>query len=131
MATLISPLWVDLPRKTKKAKRVSLNLNAYRNLHFILNNQAKIAYKEAMKDQLEGLKLKTPVRLNFTLWRKDRRAGDRANVLSVVEKFLCDALVEYGCLPDDTDEFIAGQTYQTGGVDHERPRVEVEIIESD
>ena len=127
---ITSPLHVDLPRKTKKDKRLILNLNNYRNLHFILNNQAKIAYKEAMKDQLEGVKLKTPVKLNFTLWKKDRRIGDRANVLSIIEKFLCDALVEYGCLPDDCDEFISGQAYRTGGIDRENPRVTIEIIEN-
>lgn len=107
-----------------------MNLNTYRNLHFILNNQVKIAYKEAIKEQLDGLKLKTPVRLKFTLWRKDKRAGDRANVLSIVEKFFCDALVEYGCLPDDCDKYIAGQTYRTGGLSKDNPRVDIEIIES-
>ncbi|MFA6897200.1 MAG: hypothetical protein WCQ96_02865 [Patescibacteria group bacterium] len=129
MPIFISPLYVDLPRKTKKDKRVMLNLNTYRNLHFIINNQAKVSYKEVMKDQLEGLKLKTPIKLKFTLWRKDKRVGDRANVLSVIEKFFCDALVEYGCLADDNDEFISGQVYETGGIDRDNPHVEIEIIE--
>ncbi|MDD4601504.1 MAG: hypothetical protein PHQ46_10700 [Negativicutes bacterium] len=127
---LTSPLYVDLPRKTKKDKRVYLNLNVYPNLHYQTYNQAKIAYKEELKNQLEGLKLKTPIRLNFTLWRKDRRVGDRANVLAVVEKFFNDALKEWGCIEDDNDGFIVGETYRTGGVDKNNPRVDIEIIES-
>jgi len=83
-----------------------------------------------MKSQLEGVKLKTPVKLNFTLWKKDRRVGDRANVLSVIEKFFCDALVEYGCLTDDNDGYISEQSYRTGGIDKDFPRVEIEIIEN-
>jgi len=83
-----------------------------------------------MKSQLEGVKLKTPVKLNFTLWKKDRRVGDRANVLSIIEKFFCDALVEYGCLEDDNDGYISEQSYRTGGIDKDFPRVEIEIIEN-
>jgi hypothetical protein len=83
-----------------------------------------------MKSQLEGLVLKTPVRLKFTLIRGDRRAGDRANVLSIVEKFFCDALKEYGCIPDDNDNYISGQTYETGEIDKKNPHVKIEIIEN-
>ena len=126
---IISPLFVDLPRKTKKDKRIYLNLNTFRNLHFIINNQAKVIYCEQMRKQLEGLKLKTPIVLTFILYRKDKRKGDRANPLSIVEKFFCDALVCWGCIPDDTDEFIESSHYYTGGIDRENPRVEIEIME--
>ena len=36
-----SPLFVMLPRKTTKDKRISLNMNTYRNLHHRTNNDAK------------------------------------------------------------------------------------------
>lgn len=129
MAKFISPLYIRIA-KSEKGKKYQLNLNEYRNWHYQVNNSIKKKYCEQMKTQLEGVKLKTPIRLNFTLWRKDKRVGDRANVLAVVEKFFCDALKEYGCIEDDNDGFIAGETYATGGIDRDNPRVDIEIIES-
>jgi hypothetical protein len=127
MIKIISPLFVDLPRKTMKDKRIYLNLNVYRNLNRFTNGDAKKIYCEDMEEQLKGLILKTPVALTFTLYRKDKRKGDRANPLSICEKFFCDALVHWGCLPDDTDEFIFSTEYFTGGIDRENPRVEIII----
>lgn len=126
---ITSPLYIRTA-KSEKGKKYYLNLNQYRNWHYQVNNAIKQKYCERMKDQLEGLKLKTPISLKFTLWRKDKRVGDRANVLSVIEKFFCDALVEYGCLADDNDEFISGQVYETGGIDRDNPRVTIEITET-
>ena len=126
-----SPLYVEVSRNTMGPKKVLLNLNAYPNLYYQTYNKAKIEYKELMKDQMEGVKLNTPIMLNFKLWRKDSRKGDRANVLAVVEKFFCDALQEWGCIENDSDEYILGQTYSTGGIDRDFPRVEIEIIEAD
>jgi Holliday junction resolvase RusA-like endonuclease len=54
---------------------------------------------------------------------------DRANVLSVHEKFFCDALVESGCLPDDNDLYIKKTTYVSKGVEPGNGRVEIEITE--
>ena len=126
---LISPLFVDLPRKTKKDKRIYLNLNYFRNLHFVINNQAKVIYCSQMRKQLEGLVLKTPIVLTFILYRKDKRKGDRANPLSICEKFFCDALVHWGCIENDTDEFIESSHYYTGGIDRSNPRVEIVVEE--
>lgn len=39
--TFTTKTFVDLPKKTKKDKRVHLNLNTYRNLHHIISNQSK------------------------------------------------------------------------------------------
>ena len=126
---VISPLFVDLPRKTKKDKRIYLNLNYFRNLHYVVNNQAKAIYCSQMRKQLKGLVLKTPIVLTFILYRKDKRKGDRANPLSICEKFFCDALVYWKCLKDDTDEYIESSHYYTGEVDRENPRVEIEVAE--
>lgn len=128
---IISPLYVDLPRKTKKDKRVYLNLNVYRNLHYISNNQAKAIYCEQMKEQLIGVKFEKPISIIFVLFKKDKRKIDRANVLSIVEKFFCDTLVHYGCIEDDNDDYIFSTEYFTGGIDRENPRVEISIREVD
>ena len=126
-----SPLFIDLPRKTKKDKRVYINLNTYRNLHYISNNQAKEIYTEQMAEQLSGKKFKTPIRLKFTLFKKTKRKTDRANILSITEKFFCDALVKYNCIKDDNDDYILNTFYQSGEIDKDDPRVEISIIENE
>lgn len=127
MVKIISPLFVDLPRKTKKDKRIYLNLNVYRNLNRFTNGDAKIIYCEDMEKQLKGLVLKTPVRITYVLFKGSKRKTDRANILSVVDKFFCDALVHWGCIFDDEDKFIFSTHYYTGGIDSENPRCEITI----
>ena len=127
MIKIISPLFVDIPRKTMKDKRIYLNFNVYRNLHYIVNNQAKEIYCELMEKDLKGLKLKPPIGIAYILFKGSKRKTDRANILSVVDKFFCDALVHWKCLPDDEDKFIFSTKYFTGGIDRENPRVEILI----
>lgn len=116
-----------LPRKTKPPKKAIINLNNYRNWNYIISNQAKHEYKNVLRPQLQGLKLAHPISLYFVLYKGSNRKSDRANVLSIQEKFFCDALVEYGCIPDDSDDFIVSTTYVSGWVDKDNPRVELII----
>ena len=123
----ISPTSLYLPRKTMPDKKMMLNFNVYRNIHYAVNGQAKIIYTKLMKDQLEGVKLQTPINIEFILYKYQNRDMDRSNVLSIVEKFFCDALTHYGCIEDDNDKFISSTKYRTGGVDSKNPRVEIII----
>ena len=120
------PLFVRLTKKTPKGKKI-INLNNYRNWHFIVNSKAKIAYSEQLKEVLSPLKFKKRISLHFVLFKGSKRKSDRANVLSIHEKFFCDALTHYGCIPDDDDEVIESTHYSGGGLDRENPRVEVYI----
>lgn len=124
-----SPLSLVLPRKTKDDRKVYLNLNGYRNWHFQVSNQIKQLYCEEMMEFLYRKKFTPPISLTFTLWKGSNRKIDRSNILSITEKFFCDALTHYGCIPDDNDEFIVETRYKTGGIDKENPRVDIEIIE--
>ena len=124
--TISAPLYIELG--VKKIKRYYINLNQYRNWCFQVSNNIKKRYKQKIYTQVKDLKL-TRITLIFTLWKKDRRKIDRANVLSIHEKFFCDALVESGCIPDDNDNYIKKTVYKTGGIDKLDPRVEIEIIE--
>jgi hypothetical protein len=127
MFKLESPLIVIIPRKTKDDKKIYLNLNVYRNLHFIVNNQAKEIYCKLMEKKLKGIKFKDQIDITFTLFKSSNRKIDRSNVLSIVEKFFCDALVHHKCIPDDNDDYIKATHYKSGGLDRENPRVEIEI----
>jgi hypothetical protein len=83
-----------------------------------------------MEEQLKGKVLKTPISLQFELCNPTKRKTDRANILSIVEKFFCDALVHYGCIPDDNDEFIKSSFYTSGDIDRENPRANIWIKEN-
>ncbi len=125
-----SPLAVFLPRKTIADKKMILNLNNYRNWMHILNNQIKVAYKEAMADQLrEVVKLNPMVSIELTYWKPTKRRSDRSNVLCVHEKFFLDALVGAGWIEDDSDEFVDSTKYLGGEIDRVNPRVEIVVRE--
>ncbi len=124
-----SPLFVTLPRKTTKDKRIALNMNTYRNLHHRTNNDAKKAYHELMRYNLEELKINTPVEITYQVFKASKRRLDKMNVISVVSKYLLDSITEYGCWEDDSDEFVKKETVLPTELDRERPRVEITIKE--
>ncbi len=126
---IISPLFVMLPRKTKAAKRVSLNMNTYRNLHHRTSNDAKKAYTELVREQLIDLDIQTPVEITYKVYKASNRRLDKMNVISVVSKFLLDAITEYGCWEDDNDIYVKTETILPTELDRVNPRVEVIIKE--
>lgn len=124
----ISPLFVILPRKTMKDKKYILNLNNYPHWHYIVYNNLKKKYSEEMTEQMKGVKLETPITINFILYKNSNRSSDRSNTLCVIEKFFCDALVNHGVIPDDSDEYISDTHYFDNGVDKNNGRVEIEVV---
>ena len=121
------PLWVILPRKTKKDKKMALNLNIYRNLNFMVNNQMKHIFKEQVAPRLVGLKIDTPIEITYTVFYPTKRLADISNVCCVVDKFFCDTLVETGVLEDDNYTYIPKVIYAFGGIDKDNPRCEAVI----
>ncbi len=126
---VISPLAVYLPRKTMKDKKYILNLNNYRNWHYIVNNQIKARYCLEMRSQLSEIKPCGTITLSFKYFKPSKRKCDRANIYAIQEKFFSDALVYYGIIKDDSDEYIARSIYEPVELDRKNPRVEIEIIE--
>ena len=126
---IISPLHVIIPRKTKKDRRIALNMNVYRNLHHSVNGQAKKLYLELLREQLEGLHIQTPVEITYKVFKPTKRILDKMNVISVVSKFLLDAITELGCWEDDNDNFVKTETILPTEIDRSNPRVEVTIKE--
>ncbi len=126
---IISPLYIDLPRKTKKDKRVYINLNAYRNLHFLVNNQVKKMYLEAIREQINSKVIETPVTISYKVYKPTKRRLDKMNVIAVTSKYLLDAITELECWEDDNDEFVKTETILPTEYDKGNGRVEI-IIES-
>ena len=124
---IVSPLYIDLPRVKTKAKRVYLNLNSYRNLHYITNNNVKKAYLEVIREQIEGLVIQTPVNITYRVLKPSKRRLDKMNVVAVVSKYLLDALTEVGFWEDDNDEFVKEETIKPTVYDKGNGRIEIII----
>lgn len=133
--TLRMPLWVILPRKTKADKKFALNLNVYRNSHYQILNNAKKTLKEILASNLMdlGIKdlgdLKPPFCFTYTLYPPTRRLVDLGNVLSIVQKFCDDALIDLGLIEDDNYQILRKVIYEFGWIDKENPRAELRIDE--
>jgi Holliday junction resolvase RusA-like endonuclease len=124
---IIAPLAVYLPRKTKKDQRIAVNLNTYRNLHFLVNNQAKKIYGEMIRDQIKGKVIQTPVSIQYRVYKASKRHLDKGNVICVTQKYLLDALTEEGCWTDDNDDFIKTEVMHPTRLDRKNPRCEILI----
>lgn len=105
-----SPLYIDLPRVRTKYKRVYLNMNSYGNTNTFTNNEVKKAYLEMIREQLEGVVLETPIEVCYRVYKPSKRRLDKMNVVSVVSKYLMDALTTIGCIEDDNDDIIQSET---------------------
>lgn len=126
---IVSPLYVLVPRRLKKDRKIALNLNIYRNLHHSVNGLAKKVYTEMMREQLQNLNIKTPVEITYQVFKPTKRILDKMNVVSVVSKFLLDAITSYGCWEDDNDNFVKTETILPTEIDRSNPRVEIFIKE--
>lgn len=129
---LIFPLFIEIPRKKSPNKRFYLGLNPYRNTNFHTLNQAKVLWKEVVRESLEkrsGERSAPPYRFVYTIYPSSGRKFDLGNVLSIVQKFTDDALSESGIIPDDNYKIIPAIDYRFGAVDKENPRVELEILQ--
>jgi hypothetical protein len=126
---IILPLSVTLPRKKKEDKVFTLNLNIYRNSHHFILNDAKIAYKEKVRESIVGMeKIEySPLIFTYTLYPSSGRKFDLPNVCSIIDKFTCDALIEFGIIPDDSYKVIGNVIYKFGRVDKDNPRCELVI----
>ena len=84
-------------------KKIKLNLNVYRNLHYQVNNKAKIIFKEKLLNNYPVLALIKSdfIRVNYDVIPSSRQKFDIMNIVSIVDKFFLDALVNIGCIPDD------------------------------
>lgn len=128
---IVLPLKVVLPRVTKKDKNVYLNLNTYRNLHYLVNNKVKQIFKDDLKDILTGVVLPKVIRVEYIYYANSNRKSDVSNMCVVVDKFFCDALTYYGCIEEDNYDYVKQVIYTYGGTDKNNGRIEVKIEEYD
>lgn len=120
---------ISLPIRIPVSKKsyFALNLNVYRNAHYITLNNAKVAFKEMITPFLAQIPHMESCSLEYILYPKTNRLCDVSNICTVVDKFFSDALVETGHIPDDNYTYIKSITYRFGSVDKDNPRVDVII----
>jgi len=119
------PLFIETG--IKKKKRQYLNLNLYRNMPFHLNNNLKKEMKALVTNLNLGFRYEI-FNIHYKLFLPDNRLRDISNVCSVIDKYVCDALVENGNVPDDNYQHLDRVLYTFGGVDVANPRCEVRVI---
>lgn len=113
----------------RKPKNYALNLNVYRNTHFIQLNNSKVLFDTLIQPRIKNLVIKPPFIIRYTLYIGSNRECDVANVCSIVDKYFCDALVKAKIIPDDNYKYLKGVSYEFGSVDKDNPRVDAQIEE--
>ena len=110
----------------KKNNKFYLNLNQYRNWHYQVNNKLKRIFKDQIEPQMDFV-LKGKVKIKYEYYAPDKRRRDLMNIVSVVDKYFQDALVERGCIEADDTSIVIEITGLYSGIDKENPRVEATI----
>ena len=116
--------------KTGKSKFI-LNQNQYRNKHYIVLSKAKAEFTKLISPSIPD-SLAYPFKailLTYTLYRGTRHKKDLSNVLSVVDKFVCDALVKKGVIVDDNTDYVKALIFKDGGYKKGDTYVTVEVEE--
>ena len=124
----VNKIKLDLPLYVfvSKVRKKWLTLNSYRNWHYKVSNNCKKKFKEDIK-HLMNFNLKGQVRIDYEYYAPDKRKRDLMNVISVIDKFFQDAMVEGGCIEADDVSIVIEVNSKFMGIDRENPRLEVTI----
>ena len=134
MKTEMSLLKISLPlyltRGVKKPKKVPLNLNIYRNLHYRTNNAMKQEWKNIVQSALVdsdclSIKLDGQFTFIYTIYPPNKRKFDLGNVCSIIQKYTDDALISLGVIEDDNYLTVSEVIYRIADVDKDNPRAEL------
>jgi hypothetical protein len=112
--------------KNRSNKRKWLTLNNYRNWHYQVSNDIKRRFKSEIFDKLD-FKISGKVKIEYFYFAPDKRTRDLMNVISVIDKFFQDAMVERGCIESDDLSTVIEVNSCYMGIDKEFPRLDVMI----
>lgn len=111
-------------------KKFALNLNVYRNAHYqVLNNAKKNFKHQLLAAYPEITRIKADrIEIEYYIERCDYRKFDTMNIISIVDKFFCDALVEVGCIHDDNYNYVTYKVIQTSAYPVKMPNKKIHIF---
>ena len=107
-------------------KRKWLTLNNYRNWHYQVSNDIKRRFKSELFDQLD-FSIEGKVKIEYFYFAPDKRTRDLMNVISVIDKFFQDAMVDRGCIESDDLSTVVEVNSCYMGIDKQDPRLDVMI----
>lgn len=123
----ITGIPLRVPRSKKKM--VSLNLNQYQNLHYLVRNKIKkYVYKLIIEKCRDQACPESPLHFIYTVYRPTKRKVDLLNIACIVDKLVSDGIVKAGLIPDDNVDYIKQITYMDGGIDRINPRCDLEVL---
>lgn len=111
------PMSIDVG--VRKKKTIYLNMN---NIH-TMHHQQYNGIKKKMKKLISEIGLDFYYdnwKVHYGIHLPDRLKRDVANVGSIVDKFVCDAIVELGHAPDDNYHHLQHVTYEYMGYDEDK-----------
>tara|TARA_R100000081_G_scaffold47754_1_gene22751 strand:+ start:20 stop:403 length:384 start_codon:yes stop_codon:yes gene_type:complete len=122
-----SEINITLPTHSFSGKtKHYLNLNQYRNWHYGVSSSIKRNYKKTISDRL-NFKFDGQVEIKYRYYAPDKRVRDLMNVVSVVDKFFQDAMVDKGCIIADDTSIVKKITVDYMGIDKADSRIEVTV----
>ena len=107
-------------------KRKWLTLNNYRNWHYQVSNDIKRRFKSEVFDKLD-FNIKGKIKIEYFYFAPDKRTRDLMNVISVIDKFFQDAMVDRGCIESDDLSTVVEVNSCYMGIDKLDPRLDVMI----
>lgn len=114
----------------KKTKNILMSMNNYRNWHYQTENKMKHRYSDLVKTRLERVKtrLRGLIGVRYKLYYKNSQS-DLMNVISVIDKYLMDALQELKIIENDNVRNYVRCQIEVAGEDRNNPRLEIIVEE--
>jgi hypothetical protein len=103
-------------------------MNSYRNWHYQVSNDIKRRFKSEIFDLLD-FRFDGKIKIEYFYFAPDKRTRDLMNVISVVDKFFQDAMVERGCIVSDDLSTVVKVNCSYIDIDKDNPRLDVLITE--
>lgn len=125
--TVTLPIYV---KTSKKKKEQLVGLNWFRNAHYQTKDKIKKHYHKLVSEQLSGVKytFEKQIQVKYQLFYKNSNS-DLMNVVSVIDKFLLDALQECNVISNDNMKKYVYCEAKVGKKDIENPRLVCVISE--
>ena len=125
------PIYLTFKLKTKKDRKISINLNWFRSSHHRDYEKAKAQYCEEMAEQIKAfdpLPDDAKFKIHYDFYAAANNGPDLDNFTGAAKKFFQDALVKYGFIHDDNVNYIIANSEKYCGIDTKNPRIEAKVI---